>query len=87
MVGDLSYRYLGVKNSNKIHQNFLPCLLVLIYGVFLAFLAVSGRFQRVLVLSLFVPQDGLGSEGLVYQPKETGAPNVNFRKLSVQKTT
>ena len=49
----------GFKIVIKIHQNFLPCLLVLIYGVFLAFLAASGRFQRALVLSLFVLQEGL----------------------------
>ena len=49
----------GSKIVIKIHQNFLPCLLVLIYGVFLAFLAASGRFQRALVLSLFVLQEGL----------------------------
>ena len=55
----IRFRYLGVKNVKKIHQNFLPCVLVYIYGVFLAFLAVSGRFQRVLVLLLFVIQFNL----------------------------
>ena len=43
LSGDLSDRYLRVKNSNKNTSG---------YGVFLAVLAISGRFQRVLVLPL-----------------------------------
>ena len=39
----------GSKREIKIHQNFLPCLLVC-SRVFATYLAVSGRFQRVLVL-------------------------------------
>ena len=43
MSENLRERYLRVKNSNKNTSG---------YGVFLAVLAISGRFQRVLVLPL-----------------------------------
>ena len=50
---DLSDRYLGVKNSNKNTLEFLTLCPRLNLWCLFAFLAVLGRFQRVLVL-LFI---------------------------------
>ena len=44
---------LGVKNRNKNTSKFLTLSPCFDYGVFLAFFAALGQFQRILVLPLF----------------------------------